>query len=101
MARLFRKRPSLTLKAIQDSDAASYYCVASSGSQSAQSKAAVLTIADKISADINGDGKINFSDMLALFTDLGKKGAGLRSDLNGDLVVDLNDLQALLQSLKV
>lgn len=93
-------KATLTIKSADDGDAGNYYCVVSAGSNSAQSAAAVIKISAKTKADINGDGLVNFGDVMVLFLDLGKKGAGQRSDLNGDGVVDMTDLDLLLKAIK-
>jgi serine protease len=94
------RKASLTVRDTVSETAGSYYCIVSSGSLSAQSAPAQVAITDQLQSDINGDGKVNFADMLALFKDMGKTGPGLRSDLNQDQVVDFKDLDILLKTTK-
>jgi hypothetical protein len=94
------RKASLSVKNTGAETAGSYYVVVSSGAQSAQSAPAQVTITEQLQSDINGDGKVTYADMLALFSDFGKTGPGLRSDLNQDQVVDTKDLEILLKTVK-
>ena len=49
------------------------------------------------SADLNGDGKVNLSDLSILLSNYGKPG-GAKGDLNGDGTVNLSDLSILLSN---
>jgi len=47
--------------------------------------------------DVNGDGRVDFADLLALTQHYGKRGADLSGDLNGDGAVTFSDLLILAQ----
>ena len=48
--------------------------------------------------DVNGDGKVNFSDLMAVLCDFGLTGVNLPADLNGDGVVNFFDLNTVLKN---
>jgi len=48
------------------------------------------------SADLNGDGKVDISDLSVLLSNFGKSGSGIKGDLNADAKVNLSDLSVLL-----
>ena len=93
-------KPSLTVRKFSEADAGSYYCIASIGGRQAQSAPALITTSAKGQSDVNGDGAVNFADVLALFVDMGKTGDGLRGDLNSDGVINFTDLDILLKAIK-
>jgi hypothetical protein len=49
-----------------------------------------------VKADINGDGKVNITDLSLLLSDFGKSGISLKGDLNQDQKVTITDLSLLL-----
>ncbi len=48
-----------------------------------------------IPGDLNGDGRVDFEDLLLLAEAYGRRGVNLAADLNGDGVVDADDLDLL------
>ena len=81
-------------------DQGSYYCVVSAAGQQAKSAVAQISILDRANADINGDGTVNFADVIAFFPQFGKNGDALSADLDGNGTVDMSDLTILLKALK-
>lgn len=51
-----------------------------------------------IPGDLNGDGRVDFEDLLLLAEAFGRRGVNLAADLNGDGVVDAADLDLLREN---
>jgi len=51
-----------------------------------------------IPGDLNGDGRVDFEDLLLMAEAFGRRGVNLAADLNGDGVVDAADLDLLREN---
>lgn len=51
-----------------------------------------------IPGDLNGDGRVDFDDLLLMAEAFGRRGVNLAADLNGDGVVDAADLDLLREN---
>ena len=53
--------------------------------------------APAVSGDVNGDGKVDFRDILFVYRSLGQYGENLPADIDGDGVVSIRDLKLVLR----
>lgn len=91
-----------TIASAKIADEGSYACIVGNSHGRASSDGAKLTVVRGIDAspDANGDGKIDFQDIMAVMQNYNKRGVGLKGDVNKDGGVDYLDLALVFRALQ-